>query len=288
MGFEGRKINDNVVMFGEPLNEKALKALQKQSPTADSILSSLPKEAFIPLKEKYNEEEENKKALLERENERIEKEKVLKNLSKSRRAAKKAAAKRKEIIAKKKKDFNIKTINLIERELNMDLEKELAALSEQVEERNERAPLSSVQYEGGVETAQEENMRDQLLNILANVEDAPSVAEINAWKDSYGKNGIHVMAFGEDEAYVYHHLTRKEWRQIKTLMAKLKETTDDGEEIEEQLKEKVVLYCVLFPKLDSKWLEYCKAGAIDSLYQMILLNSGFLTPQQSMLLTTQL
>ena len=56
----------------------------------------------------------------------------------------------------------------------------------------------------------------------------------------------------------------------------------------QKLKEKVVLYCVLWPSVDEKWLDYCKAGILDSLYQMILLNSGFLTPQQAMLLTTQL
>ena len=38
MGLEGRKIKDNLVMFGEPLDEKALKALQRNSPTADSNL----------------------------------------------------------------------------------------------------------------------------------------------------------------------------------------------------------------------------------------------------------
>ena len=62
----------------------------------------------------------------------------------------------------------------------------------------------------------------------------------------------------------------------------------DADEVEEKLKEKVVLYCVLYPSLNNNWLEYCKAGVLDSLYQMILLNSGFLTPQQAMLLTTQL
>ena len=70
-------------------------------------------------------------------------------------------------------------------------------------------------------------------------------------------------------------------------MNKLKEDKDP-EEVEERLKEKVVGYCILWPEVDEQWLEYCKAGVIDSLYQMILLNSGFLTPQQAMLLTTQL
>ena len=59
-------------------------------------------------------------------------------------------------------------------------------------------------------------------------------------------------------------------------------------QLEEKLKEKVTVSCILYPKLSQNWIDNCKAGIIDSLYQMILLNSGFLTPQQAMLLTTQL
>ena len=70
-------------------------------------------------------------------------------------------------------------------------------------------------------------------------------------------------------------------------MNRLRESSNP-EEVEEKLKEKVVLYCVIWPSVDENWLDYCKAGILDSLYQMILLNSGFLTPQQAMLLTTQL
>ena len=47
MGLEGRKVTDNLVMFGEPLNEKALSALKGRSPTANDIIQSLPKSAFI-------------------------------------------------------------------------------------------------------------------------------------------------------------------------------------------------------------------------------------------------
>ena len=35
------------VLFGDELNEKALNALKRNSPTADVILKAIPKEAFI-------------------------------------------------------------------------------------------------------------------------------------------------------------------------------------------------------------------------------------------------
>lgn len=51
MAFEGRQVDENLIMFGKPLNEKALDALKRRSPTADSIIKSLPKSAFIPVEE---------------------------------------------------------------------------------------------------------------------------------------------------------------------------------------------------------------------------------------------
>lgn len=146
--------------------------------------------------------------------------------------------------------------------------------------------LESLMNETGSENTAEQVMKAQIFDLLNKRPDAPSDAQIKAWKEEYGGNGIHVMAFGTDEVYIYHHITRKQWRTIKDLMAKVEGR--EAEELEEKLKEKVTVSCILYPKLNQNWIENCKAGIIDSLYQMILLNSGFLTPQQAMLLTTQL
>ena len=59
MGLSGRKINDNMVLFGDPLNERALEALKRSSPTGNDIIKSLPRSAFIPIEKK-----ENKKVLI--------------------------------------------------------------------------------------------------------------------------------------------------------------------------------------------------------------------------------
>jgi hypothetical protein len=164
----------------------------------------------------------------------------------------------------------------------MNLEDELKALESDVKpKQKEVAPQAAPEEMPQVE------LKDQILELLSGEEDPPTLELINAWKETYGKNGIHVMAFGEGDVYVYHHLTRGEWKKIKELMAKMRES-ENADEVEEKLKEKVVLYCILWPSVDDRWLDYCKAGILDSLYQMILLNSGFLTPQQAMLLTTQL
>ena len=266
MALEGRLFEkENMVFFGKPIGEKAFEALKKRSPTADSIIKSLPESAFIPIQEKTILKEEN-----------LVKEEVV-DMRKSRLKRKK--------LRKKKQKTNLEKLveSKTEESVKMDLEKELELLEKEITPKNTSAKVS-IEPEVKEEPPQ---MKDQILQLLEGEEDAPSEEMISSWKEKYGKNGIHVMAFGEGDVYIYHHLTRGEWKKIKDLMNKLRDS-GDAEEVEEKLKEKVVLYCTLYPSVDERWLEYCKAGVLDSLYQMILLNSGFLTPQQAMLLTTQL
>lgn len=295
MGFEAKKINDKLALFGGPLPEKALEALKRRSPTAEDIIKSLPESAFINI----SEEEVVPKENIE-ENLRKEKDQLLKEKASYRRERKKkqvAITEEKTIIE------NIIESPIEEKaEEDMDsLEKELEELNRKVEEqrkiKEEAERLKRLQEEAikkveEVPEAQPEpqttNIKDQVVELLALAPNAPKKPQIDAWKERYGKNGVHVMAFGEGEVYVYHHLTRGEWKKIKDIMGKLQETGLDGGEIEERMKEKVVQYCVLWPEINDNWLSNCKAGILDSLYQMILLNSGFLTPQQAMLLTTQL
>lgn len=292
MGLSGRKINDRMVLFGDPLSEKALQALQRTSPTGNDIIKSLPKSAFIPVQKKDNSEE-----ILKAQKKETENLLILKSINKAkdrRRLKRQKSFLKKEVENKNKKSFTffnqiIYKINPIEKikEFNMSLEEELAMLEKEIEKKNVQAENPEAVF-SDEPAPQQVEMKDQILQILKNLKGAPSEEVINSWKEKYGKSGVHVMAFGEDDVYIYHHLTRGEWRKIKEIMNKLKETNSDADEIEEKLKEKVVLYCVLFPKVNEQWLDDCKAGVLDSLYQMILLNSGFLTAQQAMLLTTQL
>jgi hypothetical protein len=292
MGFEGKKINDNLALFGGPLPDKALDALKRRSPTADDIIRSLPESAFINISEaeiigKVEVPEVNRQELMENDL----KEKV--NYRRERKKKSVAIEQKKTII-----ETIIEPTLEIENEDIMDsLEKDLEELNRKIEEqrkmKEDLARLKQMQEEAAKQVAAPEpapqsNIKDQVVELLALAPNSPKKPQIDAWKERYGKNGVHVMAFGEGEVYVYHHLTRGEWKKIKDIMAKLQETGTEGGEIEERMKEKVVQYCVLWPSVNEEWLQNCKAGVLDSLYQMILLNSGFLTPQQAMLLTTQL
>ena len=307
MAFKGKKLDSDIVMFGEPLNERAKSALERSAPTADQIIQSLPASAFLPVPQETKEEV---KVREEKSKTEIEKQKVVSAeeakrnrlqrkrdaaLKKRRERQKKKSEEKKKLVPKPvvieeptiiKEIIENKIINPLEENSNMNLDDELKALEEEIKPKAPE-PVVSESVADAAEISGQTDLKDQILELLEGEENPPSLDLIAAWKEAYGKNGIHVMAFGEGDVYVYHHLTRGEWKKIKEIMNRLRESSNP-EEVEEKLKEKVVLYCVVWPSVDENWLDYCKAGILDSLYQMILLNSGFLTPQQAMLLTTQL
>lgn len=316
-----------LVRFGDELNEKALNALQRNSPTADAILSIFSQEDFDRAKlERQALEEKIKKELKIDEKDVLQNKEIQKKVS--RRELKKQELENVNLnvnLNVKKDNYlnvlndtfflvsfdklkevpNLNLSNHIEKTkyLYKDTEEELLAFFKKcinlkkpiIKLLNERKELTmnlddeleSLANETYQQTATPEQvMKSQIFDLLSKKVDAPNENQINFWKQEYGKSGVHVMAFGEDDVYIYHHLTRKQWKTIKDIMGKVE--GKEADEVEEKLKEKVCLGCVLYPKLPENWTENVKAGVVDSLYQMILLNSAFLTPQQAMLLTTQL
>lgn len=164
----------------------------------------------------------------------------------------------------------------VQQEPTMDFDQELEAAAEQLEE-NELA----------AEGPAADGMREQIMELLKNTPGAPSAVQIAKWKAQYGDKGVHVMAFGEGDVYIFTHLKRGQWKKIQELMQKAQQ---QGQiDVEDMLKEKTVSYCTLWPTpLPIEFFYNSKAGVVDSLYQVILLNSYFLSPQQAMMLTTQL
>lgn len=163
----------------------------------------------------------------------------------------------------------------VEKEPTMDFDQELEAAAQQLEGNEED---TNVQVDG---------MREQILELLKSTPGAPSAVQIAKWKAQYGEKGVHVMAFGEGDVYIFTHLKRGQWKKIQELMQKAQ--AQGQVDVEDMLKEKTVTYCTLWPNpLPIEFMYNSKAGVVDSLYQVILLNSYFLSPQQAMMLTTQL
>ncbi|CAB4160368.1 hypothetical protein UFOVP724_164 [uncultured Caudovirales phage] len=299
---EAKIINDKYYLFGDPLNEKQQQVFQRRCPDANKIIASLPPESFEEVRIQEALDKKRQEELDRLEAERNKKEEELKKPSK----ASLRIQQKKNMIPVVSKPTNVsetKTIiesiitehefdridanktsesvkSLHEEKEEMNLDEELLSMQEEIETR--KAPKVEPQVQRNPEAV----MRDQILTILQRDPNAPSDMQISAWKDQYGASGVHVMAFSDTEVYVYHHITRKQWKSIKDIMQKLE--GKEAEEVEERLKEKVFASCVLYPRLTNDWMENCKAGVVDSLYQMILLNSGFITTQQAMMLTTQL
>jgi hypothetical protein len=145
---------------------------------------------------------------------------------------------------------------------------------------------SQLNNEAEVEAGPADGMRDQIIELLKNTSGAPNAVQIAKWKAQFGDKGVHVMAFGEGDVYIFTHLKRGQWKKIQELMQKAQ---SQGQiDVEDMLKEKTISYCTLWPTLPIEFFYNSKAGVVDSLYQVILLNSYFLSPQQAMMLTTQL
>lgn len=183
----------------------------------------------------------------------------------------------------------------MEDDKDINLEKELAILKAKVQAEEERkAKLAEKEKaEKKKEAPEEEQLspeeqqKQAILSVLfSKTELTP--AHINKFKERCGENGVNAIAFGEEDIYLFTYLRRGQFEKI-TELVQAASKSDLQANPDKMLKEKVVQYCVLWPKASSvEFLVNSRAGIIDTLYQTIMLNSYFLSPQQAMMLTTQL
>lgn len=233
-----------------------IEALHKASPTANDILSNLDSfnEEITDISSGSLPEDSLPKAVKKKP---TRKGKAAKAASRAERKIAEAAAKQAEVEG-------------------MDLDAELDSLDKQLDAQA-AAP----------EAAEGQTMQEQIMQLLKDTPGAPDNTQIGLWKRQHGDNAVHVMALGEGDVYIFTHLKRGQWKKIQELMAKAQQS--GSQDVEDQLKEKVISHCVLWPSpLGVEFFYNSRAGVVDSLYQVILLNSYFLSPQQAMLLTTQL
>tara|TARA_B100000029_G_scaffold486632_1_gene541199 strand:+ start:380 stop:1159 length:780 start_codon:yes stop_codon:yes gene_type:complete len=246
---------DGKITVGGVLTDSQREALGSITPSADDILKNM---------EEYNQELEETYGSPEA----VDPPKVPKT------RVPKASGKR-----RKSKEINKE--KRIKKENKMDLDKEL---------ENMEAKMNASKAAEKTETEEVEvpmDMKGQIMELLKGSPDAPTDQQIAQWKANFGQNAVHVMALGEGDVYIFTHLKRGQWKKIQEMMAKIQES-GQGKDIEDELKEKVLQHCCLWPKLSVEFFYNSRAGVADSLYQVILLNSYFLSPQQAMLLTTQL
>lgn len=182
-----------------------------------------------------------------------------------------------------------KIINKKEQE--MDLDKELEQLNQKLSAKKEKEEKAKQEVEEKVEAEEKEDgsIRNQILDLLKNAKEAPGERQIQIWKQQHGANGVYAIGMGEGDVYIFTHLKRGQWKKIQEIMAKMQQAGHENMDAEDEMKQKVVQHCVLWPKpLPIEFFYNSRAGVLDAIYQSILMNSYFLTPQQTMMLTTQL
>lgn len=175
-----------------------------------------------------------------------------------------------------------------------ELDKELLKINKQLDkERRQRESAAAKEEQAApkaAEKTQEESIRDQILAMLKNSKGAPNEAGIAQLKAKYGENGVHVVALGEGDVYIFTHLRRGQWKKIQEVVGKASQSEAFASKADDMLKESVLKHCVLYPKgVDSiEFLYNSRAGIVDTLFELIMLNSYFLTPAQSLQLSVSL
>lgn len=160
-----------------------------------------------------------------------------------------------------------------------ELERELEAMGEAMEPvKEEPAPAPQM--------SQEEWTRLQVLETFNARTDKPSAEQIEAWKVKHGKESIQVISLDSENVYVYTHLTWGQWERIQKLSEQIQKA--GNADADKAMREAIVKAAVLWPKLNSEFFQTCRAGLPATLMDLIMINSYFLTPQQSMSLTSRL
>ena len=248
-----QKTSDGKIMYGSELNSNQLEALKKTGLTGNQVLDNL---------DNLNEE------ILETVN----------------------------VSGEKLPEHTVPKVNrkLKRRNQQMSLDAELDKINQELDQKLEQQAQATqktetVEKEETVEEAPKSNsIKDQVLDLLKSSANAPSDQQIESWKAKHGKNSIYAIGMGEGDVYVFTHLKRGQWKKIQEIITKMAKA-DEAFDAQDEMKKKVVQYCTLFPgPLPLEFFYNSRAGVLDALYEAILLNSYFLSPQQTMMLTTQL
>lgn len=171
--------------------------------------------------------------------------------------------------------------------LNAEFDEKLKAQAAR-KAAEEAAAAKKAAEEGAKDTKKEMTIEDQVLDLLHNSKNAPSEAQIAAWKKTYGDDAIQLIAFGEKDVFIFTYLTRMSFQKIQIGLNKQAQIEGIAKDPEEFMMEQVIKQCVLFPKLPTEFFYNSRSGIIPTLYSSIMLHSYHLTPQQAMMFTVKL
>ena len=114
-------------------------------------------------------------------------------------------------------------------------------------------------------------MTDPVLQAMKDMENAPSDEMIEDFKNRTGDQA-YFITLSDKENFVFRPIRRQEWRTLMTNIAKLDEF---------KKSEAIVAKGVLHPVLSNINIGALSAGTVETLKEMILRASNFMTPEEA-------
>ena len=148
----------------------------------------------------------------------------------------------------------------------------------------ENAP-EVAEKEALIEELEEDGPKDPIEALLMDFPDAPSREQIEQWKDSFG--AVHAFVPSSNEVYLFRPLRRVEYTNMARDIAKLRESPSAQQDptiVENQTHERVVGTCVIYPRavVSHENLNMAPAGLFSVLFELIMRNSHFVSPEVAM------
>jgi hypothetical protein len=186
------------------------------------------------------------------------------------------------------KESHMSMMEELEREA-AEAEKKLEELKKKRAEAAAKAAEEQKRNASEPEVSPEEALKADVIETLKKMPGGPTEKDIARWKREYGENGVYVLAISEEEAYVFTYMRRGQWQAIRKVIAAGVES-GNIQNGDDALQEKVIQYCVLWPKNmgSTEFLVNSRAGLIQTLYGQIMLQSVFLDQGQASYLTAKL
>tara|TARA_R110002126_G_scaffold183202_1_gene331749 strand:+ start:1723 stop:2241 length:519 start_codon:yes stop_codon:yes gene_type:complete len=149
----------------------------------------------------------------------------------------------------------------------------------------DNAPGEVAVEEASEEEKEEAKPIDPIEALLLDFEDMPTRDTIEGWKERYGN--VHAFVPSATEAFLFRPLRRLEYTVIARDLAQLKVSASAQQDptlVENMTHEKVCRAVLLHPidVMQPENLNNAPAGLLATLFELIMKNSHFVSPEQAM------
>ena len=116
-----------------------------------------------------------------------------------------------------------------------------------------------------------ENSIETLAELIKDMPDAPTIYDLEGWRDSYGV--LHMSSVTGDDIYIWRILKRQEYKGLfRTGAMNDRIRSEDA----------IIRKCLLYPRPNDVFMTSSGAGIITTLKDQIMYQSGFISEQQAL------